>query len=142
MADPIRRSPPQEGENPAARRQQRRRRRRQKLAHLFLCLGVSLGCLVILVLGGAAVINYGPSPAARDLFVVSMMETSAAKFLATLYFSPEEIQQILEANSVQEVTEVTDGSLVEAAHPRELFDIDRRADLSPASGKDETLWDM
>ena len=33
-------------------------------------------------------------------------------------------------------------SLVEAAHPRELFDIDRRADLSPASGKDETLWDM
>ena len=112
MADPIRRSPPQEGENPAARRQQRRRRRRQKLAHLFLCLGVSLGCLVILVLGGAAVINYGPSPAARDLFVVSMMETSAAKFLATLYFSPEEIQQILEANSVQEVTEVTDGSLV------------------------------
>ncbi|MBO4423628.1 MAG: phosphodiester glycosidase family protein [Clostridia bacterium] len=45
-------------------------------------------------------INYGPSKTARDLFVVSMLETSAAKFLATWYFSPQDIDSIVKDNEV------------------------------------------
>ena len=112
----------------------RRRRRRQKIAHFFLCLLVSLVCLCGFVFGGAAIINYGPSPAVRDLFVVSMMETSAAKFLATLYFSPEELDAILKANSVQEVTEVTDGSLVEIPSQEDPDDQGEPIEVVPVTG--------
>ncbi len=41
------------------------------------------------------VLAKGPSTTARDLFVRSVMETSAAKFLARMYFSEEEINDIL-----------------------------------------------
>ena len=63
--------------------------------------------IVIVTLLAAAVIGLyslmlvlakGPSPTARDLFVRSVMETSAAKFLARMYFSEEEIADILAAD--------------------------------------------
>ena len=58
-----------------------------------------LTLLVALVIGLYSimfVLAKGPSPAARDLFVRSVMETSAAKFLARMYFSEEEINEILD----------------------------------------------
>lgn len=42
------------------------------------------------------VLAKGPSPTARDLFVRSVMETSAAKFLARMFFSEDEINEILD----------------------------------------------
>ncbi len=94
-----------------------------RLGRFAACLLVSLLCLAIFVFGGAAIINYGPSPTARNLFVTSMMETSAAKFLATWYFSPEKLDEILKANSIQDTGAVTDGSLVEI--PAEPADQDQ-----------------
>lgn len=58
-------------------------------------------------------IIYGPSQPVRDLFVITVMETSAAKFLATTYLSDQEIDAIIQANSVQTVNEVTDVTMVE-----------------------------
>ena len=68
--------------------------------------------LVCFVFAGVAVINYGPSKTARDLFVVSMLETSAAKFLATWYFTPEAIDSILAENAVIADTGVSDPGLI------------------------------
>ena len=65
-----------------------------------VCVLTALFILVGFILSGVAVINYGPSKTARDLFVISMLETSAAKFLATWYFSPEEIESIVSENAV------------------------------------------
>ena len=45
-------------------------------------LGTTLGILCLFVYAGVNIICKGPSPTARDLFVGSVMETSAAKFLA------------------------------------------------------------
>lgn len=62
-------------------------------------------CIIILTLLIALVIGLysvmlvlakGPSPTARDLFVRSVMETSAAKFLARMYFTEDEINEILD----------------------------------------------
>ncbi len=78
-----------------------------------LCVLSLLVSVVIFAFSGMAIICYGPSEAARDLFVVSVMETSAAKFLAHLYFSEEEVEAILADNAVQETQEVTDEALVE-----------------------------
>ncbi len=64
------------------------------------------------ILGAVTIVNYGPSTHARDLFVVSVMETSGIQFLAKWYFSDEEIKQIQLNNSVKPLDEVTDTDLV------------------------------
>ncbi|MBP5208952.1 MAG: phosphodiester glycosidase family protein [Clostridia bacterium] len=72
----------------------------------------ALVLIVGFILSGVAVINYGPSRTARDLFVVSMLETSAAKFLATWYFTPEAIDSILAENAVIADTGVSNPDLI------------------------------
>lgn len=84
-----------------------------RLVQALCCLGVTLVSLAALVFGGSAVILFGPSPALRDLFVTTVMETSAAKCLATIYLPPQQIEAILQANTVRATGEVTDPSLVQ-----------------------------
>ncbi len=57
------------------------------------------------------VLARGPSETARDMFVTSVRETSAIKFLANIYFTPEEIAEI---EAVKETVEFapTDTSLI------------------------------
>ena len=77
-----------------------------------VCVLTALFLICAFILSGVAVINYGPSKTARDLFVISMLETSAAKFLATWYFSGEEIESILEDNEVIADEGYSDPSLI------------------------------
>ena len=74
--------------------------------------------LVIALYGVMFVLAKGPSPTARNLFVRSVRETSAVGFLANLYFSEEEIQEIIAAGQVQEYQE-TDTSLIVIQKPEE-----------------------
>lgn len=69
--------------------------------------GVFLCALTAFLLGAIYIICKGPSPAARDLFVHTVMETSAAKFTARIFLSEEEVQAILDKNGVLETGEVT-----------------------------------
>lgn len=71
---------------------------------LFLVTGGLLGAIMI--------IEFGPSEKARDLFVVSMMETSAAQFLATSFLGQEKVDEIMAANAIQNTDEITDTGLV------------------------------
>ena len=92
---------------------QKARPRRRTAKRVALCVGTVLASVLIFFFSALAMVSYGPSPAARDLFVVSVMETSAAKFLAHMYFSDEEVEQIIADNALVETDEVTDGTLVE-----------------------------
>ena len=47
-------------------------------------------CICIVLLSADAVICFGPSDSVRGLFVTTVMETSAAKFLAQIFLSDEE----------------------------------------------------
>ena len=70
------------------------------------------------------VVAKGPSPTARDLFVMSVRETSAMKWVANLYFTDEEIALIEsggEAGNVDEYVE-TDTSLINISKPAETTD--------------------
>lgn len=80
---------------------------------ILLCLLIVLISILILFFSGLAIVSYGPSMFARNLFVTSVMETSAAKFLAHIYFSEEEITTILAGNALVETDEITDETLVE-----------------------------
>lgn len=83
------------------------------IARTFLCIFTLIVVLSGGILAGAAVISYGPSESARDLFVTTVMETSAAKFLARIYFSDEEIKNMQKKNSVVPVDENTNTDLID-----------------------------
>ena len=82
------------------------------IIRIGVCVLTALCLFVCFIFSGVAVINYGPSKTVRDLFVVSMLETSAAKFLATWYFTPEAIDSILAENAVIADTGLSDPSLI------------------------------
>ena len=81
------------------------------LATVVIILGAALGVIYML--------SYGPSESARDLFVLSLRETSAAGFVAEIFLSEEEILLIEEANRPDDILEQVDTSLISIAHKNE-----------------------
>lgn len=82
------------------------------LAKVMITVVTTLLLLVVALYGVMYVLAKGPSPTARDLFVRSVRETSAVGFLANLYFSEAEIQEIIQGKEVAEYIE-TDTSLIQ-----------------------------
>ena len=81
---------------------------------LFLLVNVLL--ITIGLYGVMYVLAKGPSPTARNLFVMSVKETSAMGFLANLFFTDEEIEQIM-ATPNDIPSEDTDASLIVIPKP-------------------------
>ena len=78
----------------------------------FVLLLMETVLLVAMLLYGVMyVLAKGPSPTARDMFVMSVRETSAIGFLANIYFTDEEIAQIEANKNTGEYVE-TDTSLI------------------------------
>lgn len=78
-------------------------------------LGVLALTVIILAAGLMSVllvVNYGPSENAHKLFVKSVKETSAIGFLADWFTSPEELERIMNENTIEEPDAVTDTSLI------------------------------
>ena len=75
--------------------------------------------LVMALYGVMYVLVEGPSPTARDIFVMSVRETSAMYWLADLFLTPEEIAAIeAGGGDVEEFVE-TDTSLIQIQKPQE-----------------------
>lgn len=88
------------------------------LARTGIVLLETVLLVVIALYGVMFVLAKGPSVTARDLFVRSVRETSAAGFLANIYFSEDEIAQIEKVEEIEEFRE-TDTSLVSIIKPAE-----------------------
>ena len=111
-----------------SKKELRRKKRKIYIGRVILCLLTFVLLVLAALLGISATINYGPSESARDLFVMTVMETSAAKPLATLFFSDEEIQKITQANTYVAPKEITNTDLIEipdASNTDEEFDINK-----------------
>ncbi|HWP50404.1 MAG TPA: phosphodiester glycosidase family protein [Clostridia bacterium] len=89
----------------------------------LICLGILLFWVLFFLFGSAAVIFRGPSPAARDLAVSTLMETSAAKFVARIFLSDEEIRTILAKNAVSSSDAVTNSDLVHIPEDSDSFNL-------------------
>lgn len=83
------------------------------VGRIFSCFGLAILLILIFIFGCITIVCKGPSERARDLFVNTVMETSAAKFLAKIYFSDEQIQEIIDKNSTQTFDEITDEEMIE-----------------------------
>lgn len=79
----------------------------------LLMLLVTILLLIFALYGVMFVLAKGPSPHARDLFVMSVRETSAVGFLANLFFSEEEIAAIEAGKNAQAELEDTDTTLIQ-----------------------------
>ena len=95
------------------------------LGRTFLVVLETALLLTIALYGVMFVLAKGPSPTARDLFVMSVRETSAIGWLANIYFTDEEIAQIENRSEVEEYVEM-DTSLIQ--FPKET---------EPAEGEEE-----
>lgn len=82
------------------------------LGKLLLFVVETALLLVIALYGVMFVLAKGPSPTARDLFVMSVRETSAMGWLANIYFTEEEIAQLENRKEVEDFIE-TDTSLIQ-----------------------------
>jgi len=61
---------------------------------VFAVIGITLLALLIAVYSAGFIITHGPSDKARDLFVQTMLETSAAKWVPSLFMSSSAINSI------------------------------------------------
>ena len=68
--------------------------------------------LAVALYGFLFVLAKGPSPTARDLFVMSVRETSAMGWVADIFFTEEEIAQIENRQDVEDFVD-TDTSLIQ-----------------------------
>ncbi len=96
------------------------------LGRILLFLVETALLLVIALYGVMFVLAKGPSTTARDLFVMSVRETSAIGWLANIYFTDEEIAEIENQKDVEDYIE-TDTSLIQI--PKET---------EPQQGEDPT----
>ena len=87
------------------------------IRNVVLILLETVLLLVVALYGVMYVLAKGPSPTARDIFVMSVRETSAVGFIANIFFSDEEIAQIETAEAVAEFVE-TDTSLITIQKPQ------------------------
>lgn len=82
------------------------------LATVFIILLETVLLLAGALYGVMYVLAKGPSPTARDMFIRSVRETSAVGFLANLFYTEEEITQMLGTVTVPDYVE-TDSSLIQ-----------------------------
>ena len=100
----------------AARLKRKRRARRRAIGRVidrifgfFLVTGILFG------LGGLGleyVLVKGPSPALKETFIMTMLETRRFSFISNIFLTEEEVEAI-EASHEQEITEEQDLSLIQ-----------------------------
>lgn len=99
----------------AKRRRQKRIRR--NIYRAVLSFFTLIAFILVAALSAGFVAFKGPSRTMGDLLTVSMLETSALKFVPRIYYNAQEMEAITSRNKVEESTEETDTSLIVIAPP-------------------------
>lgn len=83
------------------------------VGRVFAVIGTTLGMLILGIYAVMLVCTHGPSVIARDLFVLSVRESSAGGFLANMCCSKSTIAKIEANNKVEDMEGITDSSLIQ-----------------------------
>jgi exopolysaccharide biosynthesis protein len=94
------------------------RKRKRKIKRVVKCVLLSIAGLFGAVVAAFFFMLYGPFHQLRDYYVITMLETSAAKFMATAFFSDKKIAEILANNRLIVPDENTNPSLVSIVVPQ------------------------
>jgi len=83
------------------------------LTRIAVSIVTLLVVILLFLLGCVFILEKGPSPKAAELFVNSALETSAGKFLAGIFVSKDELEAMVNSNSIVSADDVTDSSLLD-----------------------------
>ena len=88
-------------------------------------LGVTIGMVLVALILTITLICHGPSESAKELFATTILETGQLKFLANVFLSKEELQEIVDKNSLQDMDAEVDTDLIntEVNKEKELIEI-------------------
>lgn len=84
---------------------------------ILACLGTALAVVLVFLIGVLLIVNRGPSVTFRDMFVMTVSESSAGDFLATWFLPEETVNKILEDNAIKTSDNVSTGDDVVIATP-------------------------
>lgn len=95
------------------------------IGKVFSFLGVTLGMFFIALVLTITLICHGPSESAKELFATTILETGQLKFLANVFLSKDELQKIVDKNSLQDMDVEVDENLIntEGNKEKELIEI-------------------
>ena len=95
------------------------------IGKIFSFLGVNLGMIFITLVLTITLICHGPSESAKELFATTILETGQLKFLANVFLSKEELQEIVDKNSLQDMDAEVDENLIntDGNKEKELIEI-------------------
>lgn len=77
------------------------------IGRFFAALFTTLGLVLVFILGICFILVHGPSEAAKNQFVCAVKETSAMGWVANIYLSSSEIEEIVSKNLMIDVAEGT-----------------------------------
>lgn len=91
----------------------------------FSFIGITLLIIVLTLILTIYFICHGPSKSAQELFVTTILETGQLKFLANVFMSDEDIQEIVNKNSLKKMDSEVDGNLINVGDStdKELIEI-------------------
>lgn len=91
----------------------------------FSFIGITLLIIILTLILTIYFICHGPSKSAQELFVTTILETGQLKFLANIFMSDEDIQEIVNKNSLKEMDSEVDGNLINVGEStdKELIEI-------------------
>ena len=95
------------------------------IGKVFSFLGITLGMIFIALVLTITLICHGPSESAKELFATTILETGQLKFLANVFLSKDELQKIVDKNSLQDMDDEVDKNLIntEGNKGKELIEI-------------------
>lgn len=79
-------------------------------------LGVTVGMLFLTIVLMITLICHGPSKSAKELFGSTLLETGQLKFLANIFLSKEELEEIVSKNSLGEMKAEVDTDLIDVVN--------------------------
>ena len=91
------------------------RRRTHPIGRFFAFLGVTLLCVVIILLGLIWVLERGPSPTITGMFTRSVRETSAIRWISNIFLTDEELELYKSVSTEDMTTESINTSLIHVA---------------------------
>lgn len=88
-------------------------------------LGITLGVLFVALISTLILICHGPSKSAKELFATTILETGQLKFLANVFLSKTELEEIVNKNSLLQMDEEVNTELIktEISKEKELIEI-------------------
>ena len=104
------------------------------LQKTYMIAGVFVLAGMITVYGSAMIVLKGPSVTVSNLLTSTMMETRTLKSIARLFFSEEEMETIMNRNSVSDTDEITDSETDFVIDESKKDKIEIIADLNAGSG--------